>query len=140
MEIKSILDTDLYKFSVSYAYMRLFPDAIGTFEFVDRNKSHYTENDLDYISYELANLSTLKLSDNEKRFMQDRCYFIPDYYFEWLQSFKFDCKNLSISLDEESHLHIKVTDYLYKVTLWEIQFLCLEKLTLLSQKVLLTAV
>lgn len=125
MEIKSILDTDLYKFSVSYAYMRLFPDAIGTFEFVDRNKSHYTEDDLDYISYELANLSTLKLSDNEKRFMQDRCYFIPDYYFEWLQSFKFDCRNLSISLDEENHLHIRVTDYLYKVTLWEIPILAI---------------
>lgn len=125
MEIKSILDTDLYKFSVSYAYMRLFPDAIGTFEFVDRNKSHYTEDDLDYINYELANLSALKLSDNEKRFMQDRCYFIPDYYFEWLQSFKFDCRNLSISLDEENHLHIKVTDYLYKVTLWEIPILAI---------------
>ena len=125
MEIKSILDTDLYKFSVSYAYMRLFPDAVGTFEFVDRNKSHYTEDDLDYICYELANLSTLKLSDNEKRFMQDRCYFIPDYYFEWLQSFEFDCRNLSISLDEENHLHIRVTDYLYKVTLWEIPILAI---------------
>lgn len=30
MIIKSILDTDLYKFTTSYAYMKLFPQAIGT--------------------------------------------------------------------------------------------------------------
>lgn len=36
MIVKSILDTDLYKFTTSYAYMKLFPHAIGTFEFFDR--------------------------------------------------------------------------------------------------------
>ena len=34
----SMLDNDLYKFSMSYAYMKLFPEAEGTFEFCDRNK------------------------------------------------------------------------------------------------------
>lgn len=29
MIIKSILDTDLYKFTTSYAYMKLFPQARG---------------------------------------------------------------------------------------------------------------
>ena len=36
--IKSILDTDLYKLSMSYAYMKLYPEAEGVFEFCDRNK------------------------------------------------------------------------------------------------------
>lgn len=36
MVVKSILDTDLYKFTTSYAYMKLFPYSIGTFEFFDR--------------------------------------------------------------------------------------------------------
>ena len=31
MVIKTILDTDLYKFTTSYAYIKLFPYAIGTF-------------------------------------------------------------------------------------------------------------
>ena len=30
MVIKTILDTDLYKFTTSYAYIKLFPYAIGT--------------------------------------------------------------------------------------------------------------
>lgn len=33
MVIKTILDTDLYKFTTSYAYIKLFPYAIGTFTF-----------------------------------------------------------------------------------------------------------
>lgn len=37
MIVKSILDTDLYKFTTSYAYMKLFPQARGTFEFFDRD-------------------------------------------------------------------------------------------------------
>lgn len=36
MIVKSILDTDLYKFTTSYAYMKLFPQARGTFEFFDK--------------------------------------------------------------------------------------------------------
>ena len=36
MVIKTILDTDLYKFTTSYAYIKLFPYAIGTFTFKDR--------------------------------------------------------------------------------------------------------
>lgn len=31
MIIRTILDTDLYKFTTSYAYIKLFPYAIGTF-------------------------------------------------------------------------------------------------------------
>lgn len=38
MIVKSILDTDLYKFTTSYAYMKLFPQARGTFEFFDRDR------------------------------------------------------------------------------------------------------
>lgn len=37
MIVKSILDTDLYKFTTSYAYMKLFPQARGTAEYVTSN-------------------------------------------------------------------------------------------------------
>ena len=41
--IKSILDTDLYKLTTSYAYSKLFPRAYGEFEFVDRDDRDYPE-------------------------------------------------------------------------------------------------
>ena len=41
--IYSILDNDLYKFTVSYAYMVKFPNAECTFTFKDRNKIKRTK-------------------------------------------------------------------------------------------------
>lgn len=125
MEVRSILDTDLYKFSVSYAYMKLFPDAEGTFEFVDRNNLTYSEHQLDMIRMQLASLSVLRLNMSEKDFMQKNCYFIPNYYFEWLESFRFEYAKIKVSCDSEGHLKISVTDKLYKVTLYEIPILCI---------------
>ena len=44
MIVKTLLDTDLYKFTTSYAYIKLFPYAMGTFSFNDRNETQYTED------------------------------------------------------------------------------------------------
>ena len=41
--IHTILDTDLYKFTTSYAYIKLFPYAMGTFSFKDRDDTAYTD-------------------------------------------------------------------------------------------------
>lgn len=38
--IQSIIDTDLYKLSTSYAYMKLYPEAQGTFTFTDKFEEH----------------------------------------------------------------------------------------------------
>lgn len=38
MIVRTLLDTDLYKFTTSYAYIKLFPYAMGTFSFNDRNE------------------------------------------------------------------------------------------------------
>ena len=39
--IASILDNDLYKFSMGYAYMKLYPQAEGRFDFNDRNHTKF---------------------------------------------------------------------------------------------------
>lgn len=46
MIIKSVLDTDLYKFTTSYAYMKLFPQARGTFEFIDRGEPLHPHDEM----------------------------------------------------------------------------------------------
>ena len=125
MEIKSILDTDLYKFTTSYAYMKLFPEAEGTFEFVDRDNTEYNENFIENLSLELAFLQSLKLSNYESNFVKNNIRFIPNFYWEWLSSFRFNFSKIKFNLDENKHLHITVTDKLYKVTLYETPILAI---------------
>lgn len=124
MIIKSILDTDLYKFTTSYAYMKLFPNAMGTFTFVDRDNTKYTDEFVREFKMELCNMSRLALTLEESIFMS-KCRFIPKMYWEWLSSFRFDPNVVSVCTDVLGHLHIEVTDHLYKATLYEVPILAL---------------
>ena len=82
MVVKSILDTDLYKFTTSYAYMKLFPNAEGTFSFIDRDNTEYDEEFILMLNMELLNLYSLSLSIEEKDYMIANCRFIPAVYWD----------------------------------------------------------
>lgn len=125
MIIKSILDTDLYKFTTSYAYMKLFPQAVGTFEFFDRDNTQYTEEFIEQLRMEISNFCSLRLTHDEQDYMTTHCRFIPSMYWEWLSGVKLNSGKVQIWLDEDKHLHIKVTDYLYRVTLYEVPILAM---------------
>lgn len=123
--IKSILDTDLYKFTTSYAYMKMFPHAKGTFEFIDRNKLQFTQSEVEEIKWRVASLSLIKLTKQEQEFMLTNCYYLPPSYFEWLSAYQFDKDEVTIDLDSEGHLRIYATGYLYRITLWEVPLLAI---------------
>ena len=125
MIVKSILDTDLYKFTTSYAYMRLFPQARGTFEFFDRDLTEYPEDFVQKVYLELSNLGMLRLTNSELDYMTSNCRFVPQVYWEWLYSFRFNSGKVQVWLDDKKHLHITVIDYLYKVTLYEVPILAI---------------
>lgn len=125
MIINSIIDQDLYKFTTSYAYMKLYPHARGTFEFIDRNNTEYTEEQVQKIAMEIIHMTSLKLTKEEKEFMCKSCYYIPPCYFEWLEGYKYDRNEVTIWLDNEKHLHVVVGGLLYRITLWEVPILAI---------------
>lgn len=125
MCIKSILDTDFYKFSTSYAYMKLFPHAEGTFTFNDRDNTEYDEKFIEMLRLELSNLGTLKMTKDEFDFVNKEIRFIPQCYWEWLRGFQFIPGKIKVILDDNKRLQIEVTDNLYKVTLYETPILAI---------------
>lgn len=123
--IKSILDDDLYKFTTSYAYMQKYPDASGTFQFVDRNHSKISKKEFAQIKNMINELSKLYLTEDEYKWCVKNIPFIPQYYWEWLKSFRYEPERVKIWLDDNDELHIEVTDKLYKVTLYEVVILAI---------------
>lgn len=122
-QVVSILDNDLYKFSMSYAYMNLYPLAEGTFTFTDRSGETWTKDEVDEIRRAICALSSLSLQDSEYFWAVKQIYYIPECYWDWLRQFRFDNKKVKIELDENGKLHIEVTDKIYKVTLYEVPIL-----------------
>ena len=121
--IYSILDTDLYKFTVSYAYMKKFPDAECTFTFKDRNKVKRSQKFLNKFKNKLKEYCAKShLTNNELQWLIEsrKVDFIASYYWEWLLSFRFEYDKIKVYLDNEDVLCIEVTDKCYKATLYEI--------------------
>ncbi len=125
MVIQSILENDLYKFSMSHYYQVHYPNAWGTFTFHDRNNTRYTPEFVAQLNEELASLATLSLQPDELAWAVKTIHYIPQCFWEWLCYFRFEPEKIRVWLDEESHLHIEVSDALYKVTFYEIPILAI---------------
>lgn len=110
---------------MSWAYIKLYPEAEGTLEFIDRGETKYTDEFLRDLKMAIAELSSLHLSDSERDLAFKKTgTWIPKIYWEWLQSFRFDPSKIEIDLIN-GKLHISVTDQLYKVVLYEVHLLAI---------------
>ena len=116
--IKSILDTDLYKFTTSYAYSKLFPRAFGEFVFVDRSNGDYPDGFDERVRQELDKMSELSLTIGEEEFVRKKMPYLPPIYIDFLKGFRFDPSEVEVSL-EGRKLKIRATGLLYRITLWE---------------------
>ena len=125
MVIRSMIENDLYKFSMSHYYQVNYPNAWGTFAFHDRNNTEYTEEFVDLLKKEFKELDKLFLEQAEFKWCVENIPYIPQYYWEWLQGFRYNSYNINVWLDNEKHLHIEVSDLMYRVTFYEIPILAI---------------
>lgn len=116
--IKSILDTDLYKFTTGYAYSKLFPRAYGEFEFIDRNNDDYPVGFDRLLKKELEEMSHLALTGEEEAFVRKQMPYLPPIYIDFLKGFRFDPSEVEVGM-EGGKLHVKARGLLYRATLWE---------------------
>ena len=122
--IRSILDTDLYKLTTSYAYSKLFPRAYGEFEFVDRDDRDYPDGFDQLLRQELDEMTRLSLSDEEEEFLRRKLSYLPPIYIDFLKGLRFNPAEVSVAM-EGRKLRIRTSGLLYRVTLWETPILAL---------------
>ena len=123
--IQSVLDTDLYKFTTSYAYSKLYTRAYGQFRFIDRGKTRYPQGFADALKKELQAMSELALTKDEANFLSRELPYLPPTYIDFVRGFRFDPEELQVTQDEEGYLSIVAEGLLYRVTLWETPILAL---------------
>ena len=123
--IHSILDTDLYKLSMSYAYAMLFPDAEGEFNFIDRNNLVFDEEFVEELKREFYATASLRMTNEEFKWCVKKIPYISEFYFEFLRGWRFDPEKIKVWLDEEKHLHITVVDKMYRAELYEVMILAI---------------
>lgn len=123
--IQSVLDTDLYKFTTSYAYSKLYPRAYGQFRFIDRGKTTYPQGFAEELKKEIQEMSKLALTKDEASFLYRELPYLPPTYIDFVRGFRFDPEEVKVEQDDEGHLSIIAEGLLYRVTLWETPILAL---------------
>ena len=123
--IQSVLDTDLYKFTTSYAYSKLYPRAYGQFRFIDRGKTTYPQGFAEELKKEIQEMSKLALTKDEANFLYRELPYLPPTYIDFVRGFRFDPEEVKVEQDAEGHLSIIAEGLLYRVTLWETPILAL---------------
>ena len=122
----SILDTDFYKFTTSYAAMMKFPQAEAVFEFKDRARRPRTQKFLTELKRVLKEFSEKTvvngrtIDDAAMKWLCEKIPFMPAFYWEWLSQFHFDYSKMDPFLDKDNVLGFYVWDNWYKSSLYEI--------------------
>ena len=124
--IRSILDSDLYKFSMMFWVIEHYPEAYVTYTFNNRNKSMvFNQDAVDEIKNQIQLMSELKLTDNEYDWMKKNLPFLPVSYRQYLAAYHFNPKQIEITLQPSGELDIFVKGKWRDTILWEVPLMAI---------------
>jgi nicotinate phosphoribosyltransferase len=124
--IKSILDSDLYKFTMQHAVIQKFPNQIVRYKFNDRNGISYPNGFDKEVMKEIKLMKKLKLTNGEKDYMNNTFgKFLPPTYVDFLAGYRFDPKEVKVRLDRNNKLEIRIEGYWHRTILWEVPLMAI---------------
>ncbi|MDR2026559.1 MAG: nicotinate phosphoribosyltransferase [Prevotellaceae bacterium] len=124
MIIKHFTDNDLYKFSVMLAIQKLYPKAAVRYRFFNRGETSFPEGFAEALKAEVKNMAELKLTKQEKQFIEKRCYFFDPVFIDFLEGYTYSPDEVTIT-QTGGKLDILIEGYWYRTVLWEVPLMAL---------------
>ncbi len=121
--IHSILDNDLYKFTMQLAVVKKFPRAKVRFEFINRGKDPFPEGFAEELRRQVFAMQNLQLSLEEKLFLEG-LYFLEPTYIDFLQGYRYNPGEVGI-VQKGNELSVSIEGYWYRTILWEVPLMAL---------------
>lgn len=123
--IRSILDNDLYKFTMQQAVLQLYPDAVVTFEFTSRKNSKFTKEFCLALQIAIDSMGNLRLTHEEFEYL-NTLKFISPSYAAYLRDYRFDPSEVKIVHNPENQtFKLTITGLWHRTILWEVPLLAL---------------
>ena len=122
--ISSILDNDLYKFTMQNAIINLFPRSKVIYKFINRGKTKFPPGFGEELKKLIFQMSNITFFDDEKKFLAKICYYLPPTYFDFLAGYKYDPNEIYIS-QKGTDLDITIEGYWYRTVLWEVPLMAI---------------
>lgn len=120
--IHSLLDTDLYKFTMLQVVLHQFPQAHGVYEFRCRNNDETVyplAKIKDDLEVELDRLCEVKFTEDELAYLRS-LRFIKSDFVDYLELFQLKRRFIHVSTDEQNRLNIRVEGPIIQAMFFEI--------------------
>ena len=123
--IKSLLENDLYKFSMGQAIYHQFSDYKTTWSFKCRNEDVvFTKEIADEIRRQIRLYCDLRFNEDELEYL-NKIRWIKGSYVDFLRLWKPRYDDFSIELDEEGHLKVQTTGTWLNTSMYEVPTLAI---------------
>ncbi|MCH4896141.1 nicotinate phosphoribosyltransferase [Marinilabiliaceae bacterium JC040] len=124
--ITSILDNDLYKFTMMNAVIHHFPRALVKYKFFERTKKlEFPKGFSKELKEQIDHLATLSLTVKEEKWLKETCgYYLPPTFFIFLRGYRFNPKQVSIE-QIDGKLDLTIEGPWHEAILWEVVLMAL---------------
>lgn len=118
--VTSILDQDLYKFTMMNAVIKRFSNAIVKYEFILRGDTEFPEGFGAELREQVQSLSDVTLTEWEYEKFQEKCgSYLDPTFFTFLRGFRFKPGQIGI-IQKDGALHISIEGLWFDTILWEV--------------------
>lgn len=123
--ITSLLENDLYKFSMGQCIYHQFPSYKTTWTFKCRNSDvHFTEEMVEEIKEQIMHLCSLRFTEEELEYLQ-HIKWLKESYIDFLRLWQPRYKDFEITTEGEKGLTIEATGTWLHTTMYEIPTLAI---------------
>ncbi|MDB5014542.1 MAG: nicotinate phosphoribosyltransferase [Daejeonella sp.] len=120
----SFLDNDFYKFTMQNGVIKLFPEAKAKYKFINRGRHVFPKGFAEELKKAIRNLGSVKLTLDEKRYLEATCPYLDPTYLDFLQGYCYNPDEISV-MQTGSDLEVNIEGYWYRTILWEVPIMAL---------------
>ncbi|MHA1469082.1 MAG: nicotinate phosphoribosyltransferase [Candidatus Asgardarchaeia archaeon] len=123
--INSILDNDLYKFTMQQAALELFPNAEVTYAFKNRGDQRFTPEFITELKSQISRMIDIKLTPDEYFWLKNNISFYKPQYLEYLANYRFNPGEVDVILNDNNDLVLNISGKWHTTILWEVPLIAL---------------
>lgn len=120
----SILDNDMYKFTMQQFAVANYPDAVAEYQFINRGNDRFNADFVKDLKQQVLEFPKLKLQPSELSWLKSLPW-VKHWYPDFLANYVYDPTEVTINLNEDNNLDLKVAGPWHHAILWEVPLLAL---------------
>jgi nicotinate phosphoribosyltransferase len=124
--ITSILDNDLYKFTMLNAILKKYPNQQVEYKFYSREKREYPLGFCAEFKRQIEYMDTLQLSQVEELYLRSKCgHLFDEEFFSFLQDFRFDSSKIRVRFSSTDELTVSIKGTWEEKILYEVPLMAI---------------